>query len=245
MNRAERRFYAAWILANARAEGLGLSSTLLLAHFAAGVLKAAAPGAGSILAGAVLAVVLGTLLEGTLVGYAQAHVLTARLKLSAGRWIAATSLGAGIAWALGMAPGTAAALQGLSAGATAGASPADLSIGAVLLFATLLGALLGPVLALPQWRVLRTRVPGAWRWLPANAFAWAAGLAIVFAGMHQVVWSRGLPATLDAVFTICTLAGGAVGTLHGWVLVRLLRDAEAASGNGFRFDERSGTAARP
>jgi hypothetical protein len=228
MNRVDRRFHAAWVLANGLAEGLGLASTLLLAHFAAGVLQATAPGAGAVLLGAVLAVVLGTLLEGTLVGYAQAHVLGARLPaLSPRRWIAATSLGAGIAWTLGMVPSTVTALAHLpSDPAAARLGPAELPTGPMLLLAALLGALLGPVLALPQWRVLRQFVPRAWRWLPANAAAWVVGMVIVFAGMHEVVWSRGVPATVDAVFSICAVAGLLVGAVHGAVLVRMLRDAE-------------------
>lgn len=238
MNRVDRRFHVAWVLANGLAEGLGLSSTLLLAHFAAGVLQATAPGAGAVVLGAVLAVVLGTLLEGTLVGYAQAHVLSARLPtLSPRRWIAATSLGAGIAWTLGMVPSTVAALAHLpSEPAAAGPAPAELPTGPMLLLAALLGALLGPVLALPQWRVLRQFVPRAWRWLPANAAAWVVGMVIVFAGMHEVVWSRSVPATVDAVFSICAVAGLWVGAVHGTVLVRLLRDAEGLASPGLGAD---------
>jgi hypothetical protein len=238
MNRAERRFHAAWILANGLAEGLGLSSTLLLAHFSAGMLQGTTPGAGAILLGAAVAVVLGTLLEGTLVGYAQAHVLAARLpSLRARRWIAATSLGAGIAWTLGMVPSTVAALaQWPSEPAGAGAASDEWPTGLMLLLAALMGTLLGPVLALPQWRVMRDFVPRAWRWLPANAAAWMVGMVIVFAGMHQVVWSRGVPATMDAVFTICAVAGLAVGAVHGAVLVRMLRDAEGLTSPGVGSD---------
>lgn len=52
---------------------------LLLAHFTADLLQITAHGTSAVLVGAMLAMVLGTLLEGTLMGYAQAHVLTARL----------------------------------------------------------------------------------------------------------------------------------------------------------------------
>jgi hypothetical protein len=67
-------FYRRWIVANSWSEGVGLGATLLLALLAAPLLEER-PGTLTILVGAAIAVALGTLLEGVLVGVAQGMVL--------------------------------------------------------------------------------------------------------------------------------------------------------------------------
>ena len=108
----DHRFYRHWILANAIAEGLGLGGTLLLAHYVLGNLEAARPGRAAILLGALLAVALGTVLEGAVVGWAQGQVLGVRTpSVTLGAWTLATSIGACVAWVLGMLPSTVAGLM--------------------------------------------------------------------------------------------------------------------------------------
>jgi hypothetical protein len=181
------------------------------------------PTRAAILLGALFVVVVGSLFEGALVGYAQAQVLAPRLpRLRRHRWVWATLLGAGVAWLLGLLPATVGDLldhEGLAE---------EPSSGFMLLGAALSGAVLGAVLALPQWKVLRHFVKGAWRWLPANAAAWSIGMTIVFAGMDRLAWAGGIAGVADGVFLVCAMAGGVVGAVHGWVLQRLLSSPEGS-----------------
>ena len=56
----------------------------------------------------------------------------------------------------------------------------------VLLLAADLGSVAGPLLPAFQWLSLRKVLPcNAWRWLPANALAWALGMPVIFPGAHS------------------------------------------------------------
>jgi hypothetical protein len=96
---------------------------LLLAHFTADLLQITAHGTSAVLVGSMLAMVLGTLLEGTLVGYAQAHVLTARLPSRRARSVDRRHIGTGSRgpWV----PSMAAALAQLPSEAGGGPRPAE------------------------------------------------------------------------------------------------------------------------
>lgn len=216
------RFYGRWVLANALSEGVGLGGTLLLGFGLGERLGAARPGPALVVFGALLAVLLGTLLEGVLVGLAQGLVLHERLPdLGVREWTTATAWGAGLAWLLGMLPSTAMALFGGGAG---GAAPAEPAGWLRLALAAALGAALGPVLAIMQWRVLKPRLP-PWRWLGANALAWTLGMVLLFAGMHAVAWDAGLLRVGTSIVLACTAAGALVGAVHGTVLLAALRHA--------------------
>lgn len=220
MTRNGGRFYVRWIVANAWSEGLGLGGTLLLAYLLAGRLATGLPDTASVLLGALLAVLLGTLLEGVLVGWAQGRVLAARTpNISARDWTVATAIGAGIAWTLGMLPSTLMALLDTGTPATPSADP---PAGLMLLLAAAMGLVLGPVLALAQWRVLRHAVRRPSRWLLANAAAWSLGMVLVFAGMDQLRWTGNTTGIALGILLTCALAGAAVGAVHGWVLQRML-----------------------
>jgi hypothetical protein len=220
-------FYPKWIAANAWAEAAGLGTTLLLGRAAAPVLEQDAS-LGTVLAGAAAAVILGILLEGVVVGSAQARVLRLALPgLSAADWIKATMLGAGVAWLLGMVPSTAAAL--LTTAPPSGAAPTPEPSAMVQYgLALLLGAVTGPILGLGQWLVLRRHVVRAGRWILANALAWALGMVMIFLGMDQVPWGRGGFAVALGVYLVCGAAGVLVGAVHGLVLRVLLREARPA-----------------
>jgi hypothetical protein len=218
-----RPVYHRWILANAWSEAVGLGSTLVFGRVAASTLDRH-PGPATILAGAGVAILAGILLEGLLVGWAQARVLRAILPgLAAPRWVRATALGAGAAWLLGMLPSTLMALQ--TPPSTAGASPPGEPPALVqYALAVGLGAITGPVLGLGQWLVLRREVPRAARWIPANAAAWAVGMVVIFVGMDRVPWQAGGIAMAAGVYAVCALAGAAVGAIHGRVLLSLPGD---------------------
>jgi hypothetical protein len=219
-------FYPRWIAANGWAEAAGLGTTLLLGRAAAPVLERQA-GLVPVLLAALAAVVLGILLEGVVVGAAQARVLRAALHpLSAASWIRATMIGAGIAWLLGMIPSTLATLTASTV--SSGAASLDEPAAAVQYgLAVLLGGITGPVLGLAQWWVLRRHVARAGRWIVANALAWAAGMVVIFAGMDQVPWARGGLAVVLGVYGVCGAAGLLVGAVHGWILRDLVREVSA------------------
>ncbi len=141
------KLYLAWIGANTIAEviGLGLSALLIIS------LSTRFEGELGILLGAVVMVVVGTFLEGVVVGIAQWWVLRrAILGFSARAWVTMTALGAGIAWILGIIPSGLMNLNGANDSA-----PPTLDNLTTLSLAALMGLVLGPVLATPQWWVLR------------------------------------------------------------------------------------------
>ena len=224
-------FYPEWIAANGWAEALGLGTTLLLGRAAAPALERD-PGPGGIVLGALAAVVVGIVLEGLVVGIAQARVLRDSLRaVSAARWTRGTMLGAGMAWFLGMVPSTVVALVGTvpAGGAEPVAEPpAMVRYGLALA----LGALAGPVLGLGQWLVLRPHVARAGRWIMANALAWAPGMVVIFIGMDQVPWARGGVTVVLGVYLVCGAAGLLVGAVHGWILRDLLRAESSAHAGG-------------
>jgi hypothetical protein len=214
-------FYRRWIGANCIGEALGLGTTFIL-----GVLIAPALGpdtsAVAVLAGAVAAVVLGTLLEGVIVGFFQARALHRRLPgVSQRAWIMATAIGAGLAWLLGMIPSTIMSLtdRGESAAAGVVAEPSTVM---QLGLAAVLGFVLGPVLAAPQLRVLRPQVAHSGRWIWANALAWAVGMPLIFAGMDRLPWESAGPPLYAGLFVVAAVAGAVVGAIHGRVLEGML-----------------------
>lgn len=86
-----------------------------------------------------------------------------------------------------------------------------------------MGLVLGPILGLPQWWLLRRYVNNAWLWLPATAIAWAWGMIIIF-GVVGMVSEVGFNALAIGIILGGLLFGGAVvGAIHGYVLVKLLR----------------------
>jgi hypothetical protein len=127
-------------------------------------------------------------------------------------------LGAGVAWLLGMLPSTMMALLAEDHGQAAIEPPsAAVRFG----LAALLGLVAGPVLGFAQWLVLRRHRPGAWRWLGANAAAWAAGMPLIFLGMDLLPWERGGLGVAAGIYSVCAAAGLVVGAIHGRVLLRV------------------------
>jgi hypothetical protein len=215
---AARTLYRRWILANGWSEAVGLGTTFLVGRAVAPWLGAFRP--AGVLLSAVAAVVLGTLLEGTVVGAAQARVVRDALPgLRRRGWVYATMLGAGAAWLLGMVPSTVMAFASADrAGAPLAEPPALVQYG----LAALLGFVAGPVLGSAQWLVLRRHRCRAGLWLWANACAWAVGMPLIFLGMELVPWEQGGIAAAAAIYGVCGVAGLAVGAIHGRVLLLLV-----------------------
>jgi hypothetical protein len=138
---------------------------------------------------AFLAIVLGAIVEGGIVGYAQWQALHPFLPdVPRVSWIRATMAGAGVAWVLGMVPSTVMSLREASAGgpSSGGNAPPEMEGPIVYLLAALMGLLLGPILGAFQWKVLRRHIDNALLWLPANGLAWALGMAAIFLGTNAI-----------------------------------------------------------
>jgi hypothetical protein len=209
------RLWLRWVLANALGETIGLGGTALVA--AAVLYAGQKTGAYAALAG--LVVVAGTLIEGTVVGTAQWLVLGRALPRMRWRiWVLATGAGAFVAWTLGMIPST---LLG-SGGSEPSAEPAE---AVVLGLAFIMGFVLGPILGLAQWLVLRRFVRNAALWMPANALAWAFGMVIIFLGVDIALDSGSATSTVSYLAVTIAFAGAIVGAVHGVALVWLVRPA--------------------
>jgi hypothetical protein len=224
----DRRFYRRWVWANGWAEAVGLGTTLVIGWALAPALQEGSASVVFVVMGAAVAILLGALLEGVVVGVAQQRVLRRRLpKVPPHAWVGATVAGAGVAWLLGILPSTVLALTGPPAlAAAASASPSsEPTLLMALGLAAILGCALGALLGLAQWLVLRRRTSRAERWIRANAVAWAIGMPIVFTGMDLVPWSEGALLVIPAICSVCWVTGLVVGAIHGRQLVRLTRDA--------------------
>ncbi len=204
-----------WILANAVGETVGLGGTLLIG----GLLLLNAQKT-MVVPAAALAVLAGTFIEGTVVGTAQWLVL--RRPLASMRWhvwALATAIGAFVAWTLGMIPSTFI----FASADTAGAASAPMSDLMVYALAAVMGFVLGSILGVPQWLVLRRHLPKAGWWVLANALAWMVGMVVVFVGIN-FIQSGGSTVNMPLMLLLFLFAAGAaVGAVHGQVLIWLLR----------------------
>jgi hypothetical protein len=184
-----------WVPVVALAELLGF-----LAPAVIGALTAAAPSVVIVPALAAAGAV-----EGAMLGWGQASVLHRALTdFPIRRWIVNTSVGAVVAYLLGMlpaltpTPAVTAAIVGL---------PLLLTIGVA------------------QWLVLRGRQPWAGRWIAATAGAWLAGLA-VFLTVATPLWWEGQPlvATIGVGVGAGVLMATTVALVTGLALRRFLSD---------------------
>lgn len=208
------RLWVRWVAANAIGETVGLGITALAAI---GLAAAGDTGRVLLIVATAGALVAAGLVEGVAVGYAQWRVLRGPLPTMMTRsWITATVIGALVAWALGLLPST------LMSGGNAGSEP-PFSDAQQFLFAAGMGFVLGPVLGIPQWLVLRRFVRRAGWWVLANAVAWAAGMPVIFLAAGAVPLEPSPVFITVAVVAACASAGAVVGAVHGIWLVRLLR----------------------
>jgi len=209
--------WSRWVLANGLGELVGLGAVAVVGVALAKTFEAQM-GSFAGLAGAGVMITLGTF-EGVVVGMAQWLVLRRPLPaLSRRSWILASAAGAFAAWTLGMIPST---LIGFGADAGA-APPAEMSDALMYGLAAAMGAVLGPILGVPQWLALRRHVRRAFWWIPANAGAWALGMPIVFVGAGSAPPGNVFWLVATGLLT-AGAAGAVVGAMHGLVLVRLVQ----------------------
>jgi len=166
-------------------------------------------------------------LEGLVVGLCQWGVLRrVFVRVSRRSWLAATLVGVLVAWFLGSLPAT---LMDMGADATQPAAQ-EPATWVVMVLAGLMGLVLGLILALPQWWILRRIVDRAWAWFPANGAAWALGMLLVFAAVdlaYRVGTGWGAAVVMGLALA---LTGAVVGAVHGVGLVWLAARATGSEG---------------
>jgi hypothetical protein len=170
------------------------------------------PGNGREAAVALSLVVGGGLVEGLALGGLQAVALRRWLpELDRRRWLLVTTGVAGLGWALASAPA-------VLSGPDGGSSPA---LPLVLSGAVGLGAVMGALLGGAQAPGLRGHVRHPWRWVAANAAAWAPAMAIIFLGATapRAEWPGPSVVVLGAVTGLA--AGTVLGLVSGWFLPTL------------------------
>lgn len=202
---ARRRLWWLWVVANSVSEAVGLGGAAVVGALTLDAIRTQ----GLLVAVVVSAVAFGVV-QGTVVGLAQASVLRWPLPFLRRRtWVGATIAGGVIAWLAASIPLTDASL-------------ADTGLPTQLLVAIGIGLLAGPVLGVPQWLVLRSHVPRAQLWIVANTAAWVVGMPAVFLGAGAV--PAGANWFVVGALAVPTLlaAGAIVGAIHGLVLVRLV-----------------------
>lgn len=211
-------FWIRWVVANAVGELLGLGPVALIGVTLARVLGESG-GAAAALVSLMLFSALGAF-EGAVVGYAQWLVLRSHFRAMPARsWTMATAIGAAIAWFMGMLPATAAFS---SEGPVSVGEHDEFAMVTMSLIEVGMGAVLGAVLAAPQWLVLRRHVDRAVWWLPANAVAWTVAMPLVFLAAGADLMQFGMAPAIAAVIALIAGAGALAGAIHGLVLVRLL-----------------------
>jgi hypothetical protein len=129
-----------------------------------------------------------------------------------------------------VAPSTILGLAESSPGAPAEAPGPDTIAAA----AALLGGVAGTVLASFQTLALRGHVARAWRWLLANAIAWAVAMPVLFGAVHLLERVRDPAVGLPIGFVVLGVCGAVVGAIHGTMLVRFALPPPASAAQSRR-----------
>lgn len=156
-----------------------------------------------------LCVVIAGMGEGAVLGFAQWLALRLAItKMQWREWVLPTALAAGLAWVIGMVPGTFVDFEKIDrtilivGGATLG-----------ILFVLSMGG--------AQWFALRHYVPRAWWWILANAIAWPVGVMMPFVTLGIIPDDSSVPVMIVAGVVGGVLMGIVVGAITGVALVQL------------------------
>jgi hypothetical protein len=203
-----------WVLHVSAGELAGFSVPLVLGV----VVRASAP------AIQLAVLVLAGMVEGAVVGAAQAGVLRGHLAGFRGTaWVVATSAAAGLAWLLGMLPSLTHPVW------------STWPVAGVAVAGSLLGGLLLCSIGAAQAWVLPAGTPRPSRWIWWTAGGWCAGL-VAFGVVAPPLWHEGQAAVVSALIG---LAGGAAMALvmagvTGVGMARLCARARAPRAPGSR-----------
>jgi hypothetical protein len=192
-----------WVAVCAAAETVGMTAAAAAAR--AGDRLSGAPRTAGDTAVVVGLAVAGGIVEALAVGAATAVGLHATVPtLPRGRWIAVTTLVAGLCWGVGAAP---AAVSAVDSAADAG-SP---SLWLVAAGALAIGLVTGGLLGAAQSLVLRGHVLHPWRWTASSCLAWPVPMAVIFVGAStpDPTWSTA------QVLLLAVPTGALAGALLG------------------------------
>lgn len=195
--------YRRWVVATTCGELAGFTIPAIVG--------ATATSAGVGQSASMVLLVLAGVGEGTVLGWAQSRMLRRELpELRTGDWVRATAAGAAAAWTIGMLP------------STFSRQVLELWPPLLVAFGVLAGVVLLASIGFAQWLVLRRHVDDrAGSWVVANALAWIAGLAVVFAAIG--VAPADSPVLIAAFGVVGGLGMGlTVALVTGLFLVRLL-----------------------
>jgi hypothetical protein len=164
----------------------------------------------------ILTAIVSGIIEGLVTGWLQWWVLREKFAaVKAKDWLFYTALGAATGWILGMTPSTFLMGQG-------GATPVpEFSSALIALLAAGAGLVLGALFGFFQWLELRKHTVQAARWIPANAIAWAIGLAIIYLGASMPTAETALAMVILIGTVSGLLAGLSVGAITGLFLIKL------------------------
>lgn len=144
--------------------------------------------------------------EGVLLGFVQAIGFGPSV-VPRSSWVAATSVGAAVAWSIGMLAST--------IGSADFGSPSPLTL--ILISAVVL------LVSIPtlQWFVLRRVIKRASWWIPVNAGAWAAGILWTLPPSPFIDENTAFPALLGSYFLAGMLMEATVAALTGFAAQRI------------------------
>ncbi|SFR02041.1 hypothetical protein SAMN04488564_10238 [Lentzea waywayandensis] len=157
--------------------------------------------------------VLAGVVEGAVLGAAQAVVLRRVFRTpQSSYWIGATAVSAGFAWAV--------AMIAVHNGERFNSLPPAVLLPLAAVMGT--GVLLS--IGVAQWFVLHVHVHRAHLWVWANALAWAAGLGVFFA-VATPLWQPGQPPALIALIGAFAglLMASTMAAITGAALVHLVK----------------------
>ncbi|MBI5053343.1 MAG: hypothetical protein HZC38_04610 [Chloroflexi bacterium] len=157
----------------------------------------------------VICVVIGGMGEGAVLGFAQWLALRLAVpKIHWREWVLPTTLAAGVAWIIGMVPGTFVDFE-----------KTDRTI--LIVGGILLGILFVLSMGGAQWFALRHYVPRAWWWIAANAIAWPVGVMMPFVTLGIIPDDSSVPVMIVAGVIGGVLMGIVVGAITGAAFVHL------------------------
>jgi hypothetical protein len=167
-------------------------------------------------------------LHGALVGLAQTEAARKLFPgVASSRWIVATAVGVATVTAIGILPATLVSLFESSANASIESFSQSRFHWEHYLWAAGIGALSGTLRSAVQWFLIMEFSDKAWKWLVANAVAWAAGMPLLFALLVWAPWSNSVLLLFWFAATGLFI-GFTIAVVNGKTLLQLARDSEHA-----------------
>jgi len=199
------RFWALWLLATTL--GFAISCIVALAGAALTGFALALGGFAGVSGGFTLALALGGIAIGAMIGILQWLVIRRYLG-SSGWWILASAAGSSAAFALGLA--------------IVGASN-----GAWVLGGIVGGALGGAAVGALQWLLLRKQVDGSqvWFWIVASAVAWALNLLFMAVAINSAAATAGPGTGIVSVIIAGIIGALFASAITGYALMRIVRQS--------------------